>query len=124
MTTASPEAPLRVTDEDWEHRYTTHSKDYDRAGKNECWRMWHPGVIRGPYCLEPLGHEGDHKGFGMRWSRTPHVSQKMAEEFLACYRRIPNAYQDITLRDDGTVTMTLRAFRSAVQFIGAMSLDD
>jgi len=120
----STEAPARITDEDWEQRYSFGIARYDAGGEKQCWRMWHPDLVGGPFCHEPLRHEGDHKGFGLVWSRSPRVSPKTADCFLSCYRSIPNNNHEITLRDDGTVTMTLRAFGNAVRFIRVHISDD
>ena len=117
MLTSETEAPVRVTDEDWEQRYSLGIARYDAGSKKRCWRMWHPDLVGRPYCYEPLGHEGDHKGFGLQWSRSPRVSLKTAEYFLSCYRFIPNNNHEITLLDDGTVTMSLQALGDAVRFI-------
>jgi hypothetical protein len=66
----------------------------------------------------PLGHGGDHAGNAFSWSQTPHVDATVAKKFLTYYRSIPNSNHDITLRDDGTVSMSLGAFQAATAFIG------
>lgn len=116
--TITSETPTRVTNEDWEQRFSSSTGSYNLAGRGRCWRMWHPDLANGPICAEPLDHKGVHEGHGIHWSRTPRVSREIAEQFLACYKAIPSHYHDVTLSDDGAVTMTLRALRSALRLYG------
>lgn len=88
-----------------------------------CCEKFYPGIARTPWCEQTPGHDGFHKGFGMIWERTPDVEPTIAERFLAAYRQIPNRYQLIFLRDDGTVVTSLGGFEAAVQFNDATSTD-
>jgi len=110
---------------EWEVRHTPspHGLGYDHDADVKCWLMWHPDV-QIPYCQELIGHDGDHSGFAVKWSRSPRVDVRTARDFLHMYRAVPNGYHDITLCDDGTVTMTLAAFSAATRFIGLRGSGD
>lgn len=99
-------------------------EQYNRTGVGKCWEMWHAEIRNGPYCAEPEDHEGWHKGFGMVWPLPSGASVEVARRFLSAYRRIPNAWHEIVLRDDGWIESTLRGFESAVRFVGLGPSDD
>lgn len=91
-------------------------EQYDRAGEGKCWELWHAGVRNGPYCQEDADHEGWHKGGGMVWPLPSGATTDVAARFLAAYRRIPNSFHEIVLRDDGWIEGTLCGFERAVLF--------
>lgn len=97
---------------------------YDRAGAGKCWELWHPEFRNGPYCQQDVGHDGLHRGGGMEWFAQSHADPAVAARFLSAYRRIPNAYHELWLRDDGFVEGTVRGLQAAVMFVGVHGGDD
>lgn len=97
---------------------------YEKAGEGKCWEQFLHELSDSPYCHKDEAHDGDHEGYGVRWTEEPQVDVDTATRFLKAYRRIPNQNHEIWLNHDGTVTMTLRGLEAAVRFLGVMPSSD
>jgi hypothetical protein len=104
-------------------RYSHGETRYDAIGESKCWEMFHPELRNGPHCGEDLDHQGDHRGNNLTWAAEPQTDADTAQRFLDAYRRIPNGTEGITLNDDGTATLTIRALEAAVRFIRVVYSD-
>lgn len=100
-------------------RFESTDPKYNQAHEHVCLEIFHPGVKHGPICQCGRDHEGRHEGYGFSWQEEPKVDAQTAATFLTAYRKIPNGTRELTLNDDGTVTISsVDALLSYVTWIG------